>query len=112
MHTTTATGDLTPCSGEAGAPGDPPEGNCVDKVTRWLKIVSDDLAIDDLAILGKVLEEYMEVDNSFESVPGFQEKGRERIREICGRNTASHTTKVEQSLVSPSVFPHDLSKQF
>jgi hypothetical protein len=75
---------------EAGAPGDPPEGNCVDKVTRWLKKVSDDPAIDDLTILGKVLEEYMEVDDRFETIPGLQEKGRERVRKILAQHGLSY----------------------
>ena len=53
---------------EAGAPGEPPEGNCVRKCTNWLKRCNDDSDIDALAVLGDVLVEFMEAwpygDNS------------------------------------------------
>ena len=45
---------------EAGAPGEPPEGNCVRKCTRWLKRCNDDPNTDPLAVLGNVLVEFME----------------------------------------------------
>ena len=45
---------------EAGAPGDPPEGNCVTKCTSWLKRCNGDPAIDALAILGEVLVDFMD----------------------------------------------------
>jgi hypothetical protein len=47
---------------EKGAPGDPPEGNCEDKCTNWLKRSSLDPTLDAFSILGGVLEEFMEVD--------------------------------------------------
>ena len=46
---------------EAGAPGEVPAGNCVDKCTYWLKRCNDDPSVDALQVLGKVLEHYMEV---------------------------------------------------
>jgi hypothetical protein len=46
---------------EAGAPGEVPVGNCVDKCTYWLKQCNDDPSVDAFQVLGKVLENYMEV---------------------------------------------------
>lgn len=46
---------------EAGALGEPPIGNCVDKCTSWLKRCNDAPEIDAFQVLGKVLEHYMEV---------------------------------------------------
>lgn len=45
---------------EAGAPGDPPEGNCVTKCTNWLKRCSDDPNTDAFRVLGDVLANFME----------------------------------------------------
>jgi hypothetical protein len=46
---------------EAGAPGDVPGGNCIDKCTYWLKRCNEDPDVDALQVLGKVLEHFMEV---------------------------------------------------
>ena len=45
---------------EAGAPGDPPEGSCVVKCTRWLKRCSDDPNTDAFQVLGDVLARFMD----------------------------------------------------
>ena len=45
---------------EAGAPGEPPEGSCVNKCTKWLKLCNDDPNTDALAVLGTVLFEFMD----------------------------------------------------
>ncbi len=47
---------------EAGVPGNPPLGNKIDKVRAWLKRANGDEIKNPLALLGKVLEEFMEVD--------------------------------------------------
>jgi len=76
---------------EKGAPGDPPEGNCAEKATRWLMRANDDPTADAFAILGGVLEELMEVDN-----PGHHqtrdrlELARSRIREVLARHGLSY----------------------
>jgi hypothetical protein len=49
---------------EAGAPGEIPDGNCVDKCTRWLKRCNDDENIDAFRVLGRVLESFMETPDS------------------------------------------------
>jgi hypothetical protein len=65
----------------AGAMGDVPEGNCVVKCQNWLKRMHQEVA-DPAAVLGKVLEEFMEVDNLYNEK---QEPGRKRIRETLAR---------------------------
>ena len=67
---------------EAGAVGDVPEGNCVVKCQTWLKRMHNEVP-DPAAVLGKVLEEFMEVDRSFKLEE--QEAGRTRINEVLAR---------------------------
>src|SRR5215210_1022757 len=71
---------------EAGAPGDAPEGNCATKCTSWLKRASEDEAVDAHAVLGQVLEYFMDEASPRypESVDEF-EKRRTRIRKVLGR---------------------------
>lgn len=66
---------------EAGAAGEVPEGNCVTKCQNWLKRMHADVA-DPAAVLGKVLEEFMEVDRSYDD---RQQTGRKRITEALAR---------------------------
>jgi hypothetical protein len=49
---------------EHGAPGDPPEGNCVQKCTNWLKRANDTPGIDPFSVLGGVLKDFMEIQPS------------------------------------------------
>src|SRR4051812_41591634 len=44
----------------AGAPGDPPQGSKRDKSLSWLRRVNAMKSVDPLAIMGKLLEAYME----------------------------------------------------
>ena len=44
-----------------GAPGEPPEGSKLVKVNAWLRLVDADPDLDALSILGRLLEEFMEV---------------------------------------------------
>jgi very-short-patch-repair endonuclease len=60
---------------EKGAIGDIPPGNLVEKCTTWLKRANS--ADNPLEFLGKILEEYMEVD--------ADDEGREEITEILAR---------------------------
>jgi len=59
---------------ESGAPGDIPEGNCESKCSKWLKRCNETPAIDALAVLGAVIQEYMD---------------REDIPSIFGRSSTS-----------------------
>jgi hypothetical protein len=60
---------------EKGAIGDIPPGNLVEKCTTWLKRANS--ADNPLEFLGKILEEYMEVD--------ADDEGRAKMAEILAR---------------------------
>jgi hypothetical protein len=80
---------------EAGASGDPPEGNCVNKCDRWLKRCNEDPSVDAFAVLGRVLENFMELkhsDASRESAPQDEHPGKKRVREILSRYGLSYQT--------------------
>lgn len=47
---------------ECGASGDPPEGNCEDKITMWLVREASDNPAKAFQLLGRVLEDFMEAD--------------------------------------------------
>lgn len=65
---------------EAGAHGDAPEGNCREKVERWLKREANARPGEVLGVAGRVLEKFMEVDDPYRRVE--QAEGRERVRRI------------------------------
>jgi hypothetical protein len=67
---------------EAGAAGEVPEGNCVTKCQTWLKRMHADVA-DPTAVLGKVLEQFMEVD--LYAKQEEQQTGRQKVADILGR---------------------------
>lgn len=48
----------------SGAPGDPPPGNKIGKCSVWLRRSNSDEAVSPLAVLGGVLEEFLEKDPS------------------------------------------------
>jgi hypothetical protein len=73
----------------AGAVGEVPQGNCVTKCQEWLKRLHKEVAVP-TAVLGKVLEEFMEVDNAYKAEE--QEPGRKKIREVLGRFGLSYHT--------------------
>jgi hypothetical protein len=65
----------------AGAGGAVPDGNCVTKCQSWLKRMHEDV-LDPPVVLGKVLEEFMEVDNPYNDK---QEPGRKKVLEALAR---------------------------
>jgi hypothetical protein len=69
-----------------GAPGDPPLGNCCDKCIQWLKRASADPSVDAYSVLGRVLEEFMEVDMPRQTMT-LEDMNRERqnIRDALSR---------------------------
>lgn len=73
---------------QAGAPGDPPEGSCVDKSCEWLRRASLDTSVDGLSVLGAVLEGFMEVEPSVQSDVWPLRKAR--IEKILGQNGFSY----------------------
>jgi hypothetical protein len=74
---------------EAGAAGEVPDGNCVTKCESWLKRMHNDVP-DPAAVLGKVLEKFMEVDDSFRA--DVQEPGRKRIRDMLAKHGFTYHT--------------------
>lgn len=46
---------------EAGAPGDAPAGNCATKCEQWLKVCNAAPGVEPLEVLGRVLENFMEL---------------------------------------------------
>ncbi len=76
---------------ESGAPGEPPEGNCVIKCQQWLKRCNSDPQVEAFSVLGKVLEDYMEVE--IEGI-GYDQKvwrnGRERVKRIIAKSGLSY----------------------
>ncbi|QOF73382.1 abortive infection family protein [Aminobacter sp. SR38] len=71
---------------ESGAPGDVPEGNCEDKCARWLKRCNDESDIDALAVLGHVIQSFMDDDNPNDE----RQRGQERIRTALARNQLAY----------------------
>jgi hypothetical protein len=69
----------------SGAPGDPPQGNKIDKCSEWLRRINNDETVSSLAVLGGVLEEFLEKDSS--SHPQGQElqQRQERVKQTLAR---------------------------
>ncbi len=70
----------------AGAAGDPPPGNCVQKCLSWLQRVNDDLGVMPLTVLGRVLFQFMETGGGAAIYHSSQiTGGQEKIRAVLGR---------------------------
>lgn len=68
----------------AGCPGDPPSGNRQVKALAWLRVANSDPRIDPLAVIGKVIETYMDKvldpkDWDYESLTVFRRKVNETL---------------------------------
>jgi hypothetical protein len=67
---------------EAGAPGDPPMGNCVNKCLLWLKHTNSDRSVDPLMVLGGILLQFMETGGGASISYSDQIKeGQDKIRQ-------------------------------
>jgi hypothetical protein len=75
---------------EKGAIGDPPACNCIDKCAAWFKRSNEDDHADAFALMGAVLEDFMEVDSFGRT--DEQADGRRRISEILSRYNLSYQT--------------------
>ncbi len=69
---------------ESGALGDPPEGNCETKCSKWLKRCNDDPSVNALEVLGAVIQEYM--DKELGCGSEALEQGQNRIRNALAKN--------------------------
>lgn len=75
---------------ECGAPGDPPAGNCIEKCRTWLKLAGGDPDVDSLAVLGCVLEWFMDYDLSDFDPEERWPKQRERVNKILAKHGLSY----------------------
>ena len=80
----------------SGAPGDAPEGNCEKKCRDWLKRCNEDASIDALEVLGKVIQEYMDIEPPSSLFGGNciskVEEGKIRINKALAKNQLSYHT--------------------
>lgn len=85
---------------ECGAPGDAPEGNCEAKCGAWLKRCNDSPGVDSLAVLGRVIQQFMDQEPS-DYRPEI-EAGQKRIRESLSRNQLSYQVNGHVTLAGAS----------
>jgi len=72
----------------AGAPGEPPPGNCVEKCRSWLSSCNRDYSINQLEILGNLIQKFM--DNDSDDTSQDQKDGQERIRKSLAKNNLTY----------------------
>jgi len=73
---------------ESGAPGDVPEGNCETKCSKWLKRCNENPSVDALAVLGQVIQKFMDQEPS-DWNPKIGE-GQTRIKSSLTKNRLSY----------------------
>ena len=91
--------DLNRIFGEAGAPGDMPEGPRHAKVREWLKRAGEDKTLNAHVMLGKVLEQLMEVDappDNYYNTPGSAQTALDATRKRVTDSLAKHGLKYEK----------------
>ena len=95
-----------------GAPGDPPLGSKIVKCNAWLRAANVDPEVDKPSLLGGILQEFMEVDPTFDPALEDVQKQRDRIRkalvkyglqyrdggQIMGATTGAPTRSLESTL--------------
>ena len=94
----------------ADAPGDPPQGNKVAKAQEWPRRTNKDASVDPLAVLGKLIEGYMEADVDEEPFAQYRRPRKEKIERALARNQLLYVRggHVTASLASPSRSLEDL----
>lgn len=72
---------------ECGAPGEPPDGNKEEKCVAWLKRLNHTAGIDALSVLGTILKNFMDVDETYMGIANTtQVANRSRVMDILSRN--------------------------
>ncbi len=90
---------------ESGAPGDAPEGNCVDKSVAWLKRAAADPECDGLRVLGAVLEQFMDTDiQGHYHFNDEHSKQQVRVRQLLNREGLEYV-RGGRVIVAGSVAP-------
>lgn len=72
----------------SGAPGDRPLGNLETKCMEWLKRCNNDPAVDALAVLGNLIQEFM--DSASSSYDNQMQAGQQRIRESLAKSQLTY----------------------
>lgn len=92
---------------ESGAPGDAPDGNCETKCSLWLKRCNEDPSVDGLAVLGQVIQKFMDQEPN----KGRQEfaEGQKRIRESLAKNQLTYQVNGYVALAGASLVAKSLS---
>jgi len=88
----------------AGVPGEPPQGNKLAKTEVWLVRANEDPACDEIAVLGRVLEELMDRDFPLAN-PEHIDKFRASVVRTLGREGLSYRrggTILGATLATPS----------
>lgn len=86
---------------ESGAPGDVPPGNCETKCASWLKQCNEDPGTDAMAVLGQVIQKFMDQEPS-DRLPAVAE-GQKRIRESLSKNQLTYQVNGYVTLAGASV---------
>ena len=86
---------------ESGAPGDVPPGNCETKCASWFKQCNEDPSVDALAVLGQVIQKFM--DQQVSDWRPEIEDGQRRIRESLAKNQLTYQTNGYVTLAGASI---------
>lgn len=86
---------------ESGAPGDPPLGNLENKCIQWLKRCNEDPSINALAVLGRVIQQFMEREPD-RLGPEIAE-GQRRINESLAKNQLAYRLNGHITLAGASL---------
>jgi hypothetical protein len=89
----------------AGASGDPPEGSKPVKALAWLRNTNKDPKANPLAVLGKIIENYMEEElRAYDSLDQVKAKHRDRLQRVLSQCELQYAVggKVIGSLGAPS----------
>lgn len=92
----------------AGALGEPPEGNMETKCSAWLKRCNDDESLNPLAILGLVIQQFMDLNPVNSQIA----EGQQRIAESLARNQLSYQLNGFITLAGASLATKSLADFF
>lgn len=92
---------------ESGAPGDVPPGNCETKCADWLRRCNEDTSLDPLAVLGQVIQKFMDQEPP-DCRPEMAE-GQRRIRESLAKNQLTYQVNGFVTLAGVSLAAKTLS---
>jgi hypothetical protein len=86
---------------ESGAPGDVPAGNCEAKCSAWLRKCNEDPSVDALAVLGQIIQKFM--DQAPNDMRPDIADGQKRIRESLAKNQLTYQVNGYVGLAGASI---------